>query len=350
MLKNLQKQVLFLCKMLSIVFFTPINKCKAKHGEKMNHKYGELNHHYYNKLSLADQKIYQKVVKGLTTREKEIMLPHNIGMSILNAIHLENPQLYYVNLKELNGVSDGIKYKYIPEYLLDETQVNHMEKAIRSMLNSFRTDNEERTIRNVHNYFVKNIEYDHSDKINFDLFNHSLVNVFTKKTSVCEGISLAFQYLLKLMDIECVCIDGQMNGGEHMWNIVLVDGYTYHIDVTADMGATQKGFKKPSYFCYMITDREMAVSHGFSEIFNCIQTKDNPFYKTGRVFANQRELCNYLSSISKSTRTFYFKYLGRDLTNDEMYSFVANNTPRSIFSSWLSYIVDDTNTLFCFHR
>ena len=315
-----------------------------------NYKYGELNHHYFNNLSSAEQRIYKKVVNDLMARKNKIALSQRINSRVLKAITFENPQLFFVNLKELSCLSDGISNIYLPKYLLDKAQTEQIEKSIRSMLSSFRTDDEERTIRNVHNYLVRNIKYDYSDTTRVDLFNHSLVNVIAKKMGVCEGISLAFQYILQLLDIECVSIEGELEGGAHAWNIVSVDGYNYHIDVTSDMGATQKGYKKPSYFCYLITDKEIAVSHSFSENFNCIQTKDNPFYKTQRVFTNRNELRYYLSTISKSTRTFYFKYLGRDLTNNEMFNYVISNTPRSLLKMNWSYIVDDTNTLFCFNR
>lgn len=314
------------------------------------HKFGDLNHYYFNNLSSSEQRIYKEVVKCFTAREKKITLTHRINSKVLKAIALENPQLYYVNLKELSFSSNGIVFKYLPDYLLSKSQTDQIEGTIRGMLNAFRTDDEERTIRNVHNYLIKNIKYDYADETNIDLFNHSLVNVFTKQKGVCEGISFAFQYLLKLLDIECVSITGDLEGGAHSWNIVCVDGYNYHIDVTSDMGATQKGYKKPSYFCYMITDKEISVSHSYSDIFNCIQTKDNPFYKTRRVFNNRGELRNYLSTIKRSTNTFYFKYLGRDLSNNEMFNYVISNTPSSLLRINWSYVVDDTNTLFCFHR
>ncbi len=313
-------------------------------------KHGELNNHYYNRLSNSEKKVYRQICDGLKKRAKRISLSQSISSNVRDAIARENPQFFYVNLLKLTTWGDGMNFEYHPEYILTESQTNQVEKTIRSMLNSFRSEDEELTIRKVHNYLVKNIEYDYSNDKNFDYGNHTLLNVFTKRKSVCEGISLAYQYLLQLMDIECVSIDGILAGGNHRWNIVSVDGYTYHVDVTSDMGATQKGYKKPSYFCYMITDKEIAVSHSFTDSFNCIQTKDNPFYKTGRVFANRTELSNYLATISKSTSTIYFKYLGRDLTNNEMFNFVISNTPRSLLKINWSYVVDDTNTLFCFHR
>ena len=51
---------------------------------------------------------------------------------------------------------------------------------------------------------------------------------------VCQGYSLAFQYLCELSGIECYCILGKLDGGYHMWNHVRLDGKMYFVDVTND--------------------------------------------------------------------------------------------------------------------
>ncbi len=49
---------------------------------------------------------------------------------------------------------------------------------------------------------------------------------------VCEGYSKAFQYLCDMGGVECYIVTGKMNGGAHMWNIAVLDGKSYHVDVT----------------------------------------------------------------------------------------------------------------------
>ena len=53
---------------------------------------------------------------------------------------------------------------------------------------------------------------------------------------VCEGYSKAFQYLCDLGGIECYTVTGTMTGGTgagpHMWNIVVLDGKSYLVDIT----------------------------------------------------------------------------------------------------------------------
>ena len=72
-----------------------------------------------------------------------------------------------------------------------------------------------------------------------------LVYVFDKNAStnvVCEGYSKAFQYLCDLSNVKCYTVTGTMTGGTgagpHMWNIVVLDGVSYLVDVTnSDSGS-----------------------------------------------------------------------------------------------------------------
>ena len=54
---------------------------------------------------------------------------------------------------------------------------------------------------------------------------------------VCDGYAKAFEYLCHLGGIECYRVTGSM-GGPHAWNVVVLDGVSYHVDVTmADDGS-----------------------------------------------------------------------------------------------------------------
>lgn len=51
---------------------------------------------------------------------------------------------------------------------------------------------------------------------------------------VCEGYARAFKLVCDKLNIHCVLVSGQGNGGDHMWNYVQLDGIWYFIDVTWD--------------------------------------------------------------------------------------------------------------------
>lgn len=85
------------------------------------------------------------------------------------------------------------------------------------------------------------------DALNMD-FNEDndpwqLIYVFDEDEStnvVCEGYSKAFMYLCDKTnfagDVSCHTVSGQMNGGNHMWNVVTIEGSNYLVDVTNSDG------------------------------------------------------------------------------------------------------------------
>lgn len=81
------------------------------------------------------------------------------------------------------------------------------------------------------------------DDPNCDTDAWQAVNVFTGKQAVCEGYSKAFRYLCDSSefssDVHCYTVSGNMKGsgeiiggGDHTWNIVVIDGKSYLADVT----------------------------------------------------------------------------------------------------------------------
>ncbi len=86
----------------------------------------------------------------------------------------------------------------------------------------------------------KLVEYDHAAADN-KLYKEKIspwriINVFDgdpQTNVVCEGYALAFEYLCGLGGVECHYTTGDMDGGAHGWNTVVLDGVSYFVDVTA---------------------------------------------------------------------------------------------------------------------
>lgn len=77
--------------------------------------------------------------------------------------------------------------------------------------------------------------------------------------AVCDGYSLAFEYLLQQCGIDCVVIAGdagpdEFNTGGHAWNMVKLDGAWYEVDATWDDAGTTEAKLTPDvegYDLYM---------------------------------------------------------------------------------------------------
>lgn len=59
---------------------------------------------------------------------------------------------------------------------------------------------------------------------------HSAYGAFRNRIAVCDGYTAAYNLLLRLEGIECTAVD--LEAWDHMWTVAVLDGVSYHIDVT----------------------------------------------------------------------------------------------------------------------
>lgn len=79
--------------------------------------------------------------------------------------------------------------------------------------------------------------------------------------AICQGYSLAFEYLCRKADLWCRTVSGVSMGEAHAWNLVRLDSGTYHVDITwadSDFNATlDQGWHR--YF--MLTQEQILTDH-----------------------------------------------------------------------------------------
>ncbi len=96
-----------------------------------------------------------------------------------------------------------------------------------------------------------------------------LINVFDGDSStnvVCIGYARAFQYLCDLSsftDAESIMVTGTLNGGDHAWNVVYLNGINYFVDVTASDTDTE-GSANDWRFLLTADDATVSSSKGYT--------------------------------------------------------------------------------------
>ena len=269
-----------------------------------------LSKYYYNQLNSTGKTVYDALIMGLEQRQKEIRVPELPNEKVMAAIRMENPQLYFVDFSVWNVTEFMGIHKIAPTYMYDERQCDTINAKAEALYRRFAPLEGEYFLRKVHNYFVRTVSYDETEKGKTPLLeNHSLVGSVINGRGVCEGISFAFDFLLKRKGFDCTVVMGMCEGEGHMWNVVCLNGNNYHIDVTNDITQTGSCFDKPCYFYYLITDDAMRKTATFEERFQCTQTADNPFYLSRKMFGDDG-LRRYLAVLPRDTRTVFFKYIG----------------------------------------
>lgn len=74
---------------------------------------------------------------------------------------------------------------------------------------------------------------------------------------ICEGYSVAMQYLCQKANLYCKCVEGYSRGESHGWNLVKLPTGTYYVDITWADGSGKPG--DPYWQQYFILTQEQIL-------------------------------------------------------------------------------------------
>ena len=101
-------------------------------------------------------------------------------------------------------------------------------------------------------------EYEEEALYNSALMNeHTAYGALCEKRAVCDGIALAYKYLLDRCGIRCLLIPGTAEGMPHVWNTAFWDGKWHESDPSWDTGS--EDIYSGQYFD--LTTVEMSKDH-----------------------------------------------------------------------------------------
>ena len=183
----------------------------------------------------------EEVLKNMV--DKDIYLKSNISevywdLSGTKTVSYINVKVTYILTAEerikADKIIDGILADMIKPYM------NNHEKA-----------------KAVHDYIVLNGKYD-ENKIYYSDYD-----LLTEGISVCNGYALLTYNMLNKLNIPVKLISGISAGEAHIWNMVKLGDYWFHLDTTwndplPDMGTV-------SYSYYMLTEKEITKDHTIDE-------------------------------------------------------------------------------------
>lgn len=143
---------------------------------------------------------------------------------IKNLEHVNNLDLWYIkNKKELFENID----------IVQEKCEEIVSKVIKPGMSLFEKE------LAIHDYLTQVTKYYENwktDQGNYEV--HTPVGLLTKGSAVCDGYAKTFNILMGMVGIESDVYYGKSLGDieleNHAWNIVNIDGKSYHVDVTWD--------------------------------------------------------------------------------------------------------------------
>ena len=195
-------------------------------------------------MSHYSEAVKQEVARQLMNYQKEIKVPfYTKGEIGLLWDELEREYMFLFHLsKQINYTyySDRREAVLKPTYLYSQADYNALAAQLRSIAKTVKDRMTsvptalERELW-IHDLLCKKVTY-----VDDGPESHTIVGPLLRGRGVCEGIAEAAKLLLDACGIPTLKLSGmarQSDGssGPHAWNVVLINGKWYHLDVTFDL-------------------------------------------------------------------------------------------------------------------
>lgn len=237
--------------------------------------------YYYEQLTEHAQIWYQDIYEILIYHQVCVDLNPNYMLElgtdsidyIFQCVLMDHPEIFYVDGYEFVEYTQGdilVSIEFSGSYDMNYAQMEEAGKVIQNYVEHClagidRSASDYDKVKYVYEYLIEHTQY------NLEIpFDQSIYSVCAYGESVCQGYAKMAQYLLNQLGVETTLVQGWAEGGEsHIWNLVLVDGYYYYMDVTwGDSSYTDAGnaFENLTYDYLCVTTEELCKTHVIDNI------------------------------------------------------------------------------------
>jgi len=215
--------------------------------------------------------------------------------AIFEAFFRDNPHFFYLSrtyhLEGHTPSEEATRYDtLILEFMMPleqrRTAIQQLEQVVQPLLASCPINTDEYVQElYLHDQLAQLCVYDQEiaqQTTDTESSSYTAYGALVEGKAVCEGYAKALQLLLQRSGIEATVVSGNSlkTGEAHMWNLVKINGNTYHLDPTWNDSGT---FLQHSYF--NLTTDMVTASHKIDQnqpaVTVCTATEDNYFIRHG---------------------------------------------------------------------
>ena len=231
----------------------------------------------YVELGLCSvEDIYVAYFALRNSRPEYFWLPNRFEIKVVGSI-------YSIMLSSSGG------YEFSPEQVRSMTsQIKTVLAELNQSMSASPLTEYERELF-IHNWLISRVTYDHDAAAGNSSGSNawSAYGALVEGKAVCEGYARALSLLFNMCGIQNRCITG-VTTGDHMWNLVKIEGEWYHLDATGNDSGDS------NYYTYFnLSDKTIGLTHlidtPFYDSYNynlpqCDAVTYNYFVKNQRVF------------------------------------------------------------------
>lgn len=278
--------------------------------------------HYYNLLNTYEKQVYDLIKQGIFTFQSQIAIPHSLARvvdvpRVYIFVGCDYPKVFYVNFYSYDHYSTATHHVIEPYYWYTASQIAKMDgkidKLLCKMASRVQGNTQAQKVQSLYELVTNNVTYQREALVGdrHKLLNESntIVGVLFYKKGLCEGIAKVFQMVANMLGIDCIVAHGWTeNNSYHTWNIVQIDGATYHLDATYGI----YDFAKSGKTCYdylNLCDADVATTHKPSyPVPRCNATRHNYYVANNLVATNQSDVQRIAQNSTE--KTIIFRYGG----------------------------------------
>lgn len=228
--------------------------------------------YYYNEFPIAKQVIYKKMYDAILRQDEYIICGERDYreedfQKILNAVIIDNPELYFAkNTFFAERTSWGL-IKIYPQYYFEKKDIDQiaseLERNVHRLFGSVDIENkdQEEIIKSVHDYLILNKR---PEIRNIESEKCAIVETLLEDKITAHGSAYVYKYLLNLAGVRCNVIYGSFHDTEgndniQTWNCVKMYGEDRYIDLFEDaIGSSEQ---KICYEYFGVTDEMIFKDH-----------------------------------------------------------------------------------------
>ena len=246
-------------------------------------------YYYRGTLDATYQQAYDQIRAALLKGEKKIAMTVPVQKSdifnIYKMVIYDSPEIFWAEAGSArywynqNQIVTSLEPKY--NDLVEDIPGNTAKfeaAAQEALADMWSLSTELDKAKYAHDYLTHTITYSLDSA-----YNQTAYSAIVDGKTVCAGYAHAFQYLMQQMGIPCSYVLGYAQGGYHAWNLVLLDGDHYVMDVTWDdpLNAPSDYY---TYDYFNLTDEKISFDHIRAEVSEPLPTAEGVLYNFETAF------------------------------------------------------------------
>ncbi|MCR4615543.1 MAG: hypothetical protein K5756_05285 [Clostridiales bacterium] len=325
--------------------------------------------YYYKNLSNKEKIAYSYIFEGVENFESKIEIPEldqdELSL-VFSALLYDNPEFFHLK-RVCNLSASGKRCYFNAFYCMDREKYNDKLAQLRAKVEEIKNaigSNTDQYIPElyIHDYIVENCSYRNTENLEESTAYGALINGYAS----CEGYSKAAQILFDAVGIESYVLAGESAPNDkndpesHMWNVVLINGKYYYLDVTWDDPVKGDGSDSLRHVYFNMSEKELSITHSnYSNSNLCDSDTDNYYVRNKLLFNGydndmKNDLVEMFSEayrngelaveIKLSSKTAYKDTIDKLIKNGKIYPILAevvNKTDAKINKNKISYINND---------